>query len=59
MLLEQPDDEDLLHKVSRRGQEGLREEKEAMTYQVKVVSIQTIHHLLWLILRTTPLPPKD
>jgi hypothetical protein len=42
VLLEQPNNEDELFKVSRRGLEGLRKEKDAMTYQVMVVGTSPI-----------------
>jgi hypothetical protein len=59
VLLEQPNDKDELCKVSGRGLERLRKEKEAMTYQVMVVGMPPIRRLLRLPLLTAPPPPKN
>jgi hypothetical protein len=57
VLLEQPNDEDKLHKVSRMGPGRLRKKKEAMTYQVMAVSVSPIRCPLRCLLLATPLPP--
>jgi hypothetical protein len=45
--------------VSRRGPEGVRERKDASTYQVVVIGMAPIRSLLRLLLHAAPPPPKN